>query len=80
MAEAKSVSVVPLNGSNYATWKLQCQMALMKGDLWGIVNETETTPSRDAPAGHGYKILNRERLSTSCNCAWYRSIVVIPDR
>ena len=50
MAEAKSVSVVPLNGSNYATWKLQCQMALMK-DLWGIVNETETLPGRDAPAG-----------------------------
>ena len=32
--ESKTVSVVPLKeGKNYATWKLQCQMALMKEDL-----------------------------------------------
>ena len=36
MAESKIVSIVPLKSSNYATWKLQCQMALMKEDLWGI--------------------------------------------
>ena len=60
MAEAKCVSVVPLNGSNYATWKLQCQMALMKEDLWGIVNETETPPCRDAPAGTVTKYRTRK--------------------
>ena len=60
MAEAKSVSVVPLNGSNYATWKLQCQMALLKEDLWGIVNETETPPGRDAPAGTVTKYRTRK--------------------
>ena len=27
---ANTVSVTPLNGSNYPTWKVQCQMALMK--------------------------------------------------
>ena len=48
--ESKIVSVVPLKNSNYATWKLQCQMALMKEDLWSIVNETETPPAEDATA------------------------------
>ena len=38
MAESKSVTaVVPLNGSNYPTWKIQCKMALMKQGLWKIV-------------------------------------------
>ena len=44
MAESKTVTVVPLNGSNYPTWKVQCRMALMKDGLWGIVNGTETPP------------------------------------
>ena len=51
MAESKTVTVVSLNGSNYPTWKVQCRMALMKDRLWGIVNETETTPSQT----HGEK-------------------------
>ena len=38
------MSVVPLNSSNYPTWKVQCQMALMKDGLWGIVSGTKTTP------------------------------------
>ena len=44
MAESKFVAIVPLNGSNYPTWKLQCQMALMKESLWDIVSGTETAP------------------------------------
>ena len=43
MAEVKTVSIAPLNGSNYPTWKLQCKMALMKDGLWTIVNGTETS-------------------------------------
>ena len=31
MAESKAVRVIPLNGSNYPTWKVQCQMALGYG-------------------------------------------------
>ena len=46
--EAKGINLVPLNGSNYSTWKLQCQMALMKEGLWGIVNETEAPPDDTA--------------------------------
>ena len=45
MAESRSVAVVPLNGSNYPTWKVQCRMALMKDGLWNIVNGTENAPS-----------------------------------
>ena len=37
MAESRMVFVVPLNGSNYATWKVQCKMALIKEGLWKIV-------------------------------------------
>ena len=44
MAESKSVAVVPLNGNNYLTWKIQCKMALMKDGLWGITTGSETAP------------------------------------
>ena len=44
MAESKSVAVVPLKGSNFPTWKVQCRMALMKEGLWGIVSGTENAP------------------------------------
>jgi hypothetical protein len=48
MAESKSVmAVVPLNGSNYPTWKVQCRMALMKDGLWSIVEGTEEPPAAD---------------------------------
>ena len=48
--ELKTVSLVSLNGGNYVTWKLQCQMALMKEDLWSIVSETEEPPGEGASA------------------------------
>ncbi len=43
MANVK-VSIAPLNGKNYPTWKIQCRMALMKDGLWGIVSGTEVAP------------------------------------
>ena len=30
MAESKIVAVVPLNSTNYSTWKIQCKMGLIK--------------------------------------------------
>ena len=45
MAEVKTVSIAPLNGSSYPTWKLQCKMALMKDGLWTIVDRTESPPT-----------------------------------
>ena len=49
MAESlKTVSIVPLKGSNYATWKVQCTMVLKKDGLWSIVDGTEVAPGRTA--------------------------------
>ena len=47
MAESKVVSFLPIKGGNYATWKLQCQMTLMKEDLCTIVSKTEPPPAAD---------------------------------
>ena len=44
MAEIKTVSIVPLCGKNYPTWKVQCKMALMKEGLWGIASGAEAAP------------------------------------
>ncbi len=44
MAESKGASVTPLNSSNYATWKIQCKMALIREGLWGIVSGEENPP------------------------------------
>ena len=46
-SESRTISVVPLNGPNYPTWKIQCRMALMKDGLWSIVNGTENMPAGD---------------------------------
>ena len=43
----KHVSIVPLNRSNYLTWKVQCTMALKKDGVWRIVSGTEEA-SEDA--------------------------------
>ncbi len=52
MAESRStVAVVPLNGANYATWRVQCQMSLMKEGLWRIVEGTEAALA-DGDAGY----------------------------
>ena len=43
MADVKSV-IIPLDGKNYQTWKIQCRMALLKDSLWDIFSETEPLP------------------------------------
>lgn len=42
--------MVPLNSSNYATWRIQCKLALIKDGLWGIVSGTEAAPASGAEA------------------------------
>lgn len=49
MAEIKT-AIVPLDGKNYPTWKVQCRMALMKDSLWGIVSGTEEAPEENGDA------------------------------
>lgn len=48
MADSKQAVIVPLTGPNYATWKVQCTMALKKEGVWGVVSGTEAAPAEDA--------------------------------
>ena len=59
MAEKKTVSVIPLNGTNYPSWKVQCRMALMREGLWGIVAGTEEPPDQEADAEKYAKFVSR---------------------
>ena len=52
MAEMKAISLVPLNGKNYPTWKVQW---LMKDSLWGIVNGTESDPGSSEREAEAHK-------------------------
>ena len=62
MAEAKAVSIVPLKGTNYMTWKVQCRMALVREGLWGIVAGTEECPDATThPEKHAKYISRRDR-------------------
>ena len=40
-------NMVPLMENNYATWKIQCRMALIRDGLWPIVNKEEVIPELD---------------------------------
>lgn len=61
MAESRAVVVVPLKGPNYATWKVQCRMALMKEGLWGIVNGTEKAPPEEEADKYSKFVTKRDR-------------------
>ena len=59
MADAKAVSIVPLSGTNYPTWKVQCRMALIREGLWGIVAGTEECPDSATDADKHMKYMTR---------------------
>ena len=61
-SDLKTVTVVPLNGLNYSTWKVQCRMALLKDGLWGIVNGTEVAPDETADADKHAKFIEPKLL------------------
>ena len=61
MTKAKTVAIVPLNGTNYSTWKIQCRMALKKDGLWTIVDGSETPPDASAAAEYAKFIARRDR-------------------
>ncbi len=44
MATFKAMTVTPLDGKNYQTWRVQCQMALMREGLWGLISGGEVEP------------------------------------
>ena len=53
MADMKTM-IVPLNGKNDPTWRVQCRMVLVKDGLWGIVNGTEAAPGEKGEAQKKY--------------------------
>ena len=53
-----TVAILPLNGTYYSTWKIQCQMALVHDRLWGMVNGTEAA-SDEGEADRRLKFLAR---------------------
>ena len=55
MAEIRS-PVIALNGHNYATWKVQCRMVLMKYGVWKIVEGTEIAPE---PVGDNHVAISK---------------------
>ena len=59
MAESRTVVVIPLNGSIHRTWKVQCKMALMKENLWKIVEGSERAPDAEAQADLYAKFVQR---------------------
>ena len=61
MAKSKVVSIIPLNGNNYPTWKIQCQVALMRDDLWSIVNGSETVPADNTTDRYSKFVTRRDR-------------------
>ena len=61
MAESKVVLIIPLNGSNYPTWKIQCQMVLMRDGLWSIVNGSETAPADNTTDRYSRFVTRRDR-------------------
>ena len=59
--EATKILIKPLNGANYATWKVQCRMALIREGLWNIVNETEDAPEENVEK---YRLRKDRALAT----------------
>lgn len=57
------VSITALKGSNYATWKVQIKMLLIKEDLYGFIDGTLSEPA-DAAAATKFKIRKDKALAT----------------
>ena len=63
--DVKTVAIVPLKGSKYPTWRVQCRMALMRDGLWGIVSGTKEAPSGEASADSRSKFQARKDRALS---------------
>ena len=77
MSMASNSVIAPLCGSNYATWKLQCKMSLLKDNLWGIVSGTEKFPTSNEGGAQGVYSQRRDK-SLGHYSAVYRSVPTVP--
>ncbi len=58
-SERRHTSIIPLNGTKYPTWKVQCRMALIREGLWGFVVGTEGCPDAATEAEKHTKYMAR---------------------
>lgn len=60
MSDSRNFSIVPLNDKNFATWKIQIKMTLLREELWGYVTGSvvEVAPSSD---GYNKYLIKRDR-------------------
>ena len=80
MAESRNiVIVVPLNGSNFPKWKIQCKMALMKKGLWRIVTGEETAPTGSAGEQSKFAARKDQALATIVLSIDTSLLYLIPD-
>ena len=63
-SESRTVSIVPLNRSNYPTWKLQCKMAFIRDGAWSIVNGSERAPDEGSDAHYKHATCTDQALAT----------------
>ena len=79
MADARgaSTTVVPLDGSNYNTWKIQCRMALMKENLWSIVSGTEVAPAATEAEKLAKFEARRDKAGDNCSFCGYVVVVLV---
>ena len=55
MATSGTCKLIKLNGDNYPAWKLQLRMALIRDDLWDIVNGSEKAPTGEVATADAKK-------------------------
>ena len=66
MATSSSTGeLIKLNGDKYPAWKLQVRMALIRDDLWDIVNGSEAAPDASASADVKKKFKTRSNKALS---------------
>ena len=79
MADGRS-GIVPLNTTNFPTWKIQCRMALLKLGVWGIVDGTEVAPEEDDHANYRkFRDRRDKALSTIVLAVDVTLLYLIPD-
>ena len=66
MATSTTSELINLNGENYPAWKLQLRMALIRDDVWEIVNGTEKVPTGEGVTEDARKkFINRSNKALS---------------
>ena len=78
MADPRSGSaVVPLTGTNFATWKIQCRMLLMKMGVWRIVDGTEDAPDEYDVVAYRKYVERRDKALASIVLAVHPSLLYL---